>query len=269
MRIAKQLFLAALTVGAAASAAPKLGDFTPLDRNAQGKVVFVYTFEPGAKNPRVPKPYRIVKGEGVTGGGGLVLSRPNPGGRYVFFKKDLTGLEPGRNYRLTVMTRIRGLRDGKGRPYTGRVFAAGFDFHGGGRYMGSSYLRPKVKGGESDWQTDELVFTMRKEYDKAQLVLFLKRPFTCRQFVWDNVQLEMLGESLSIYPVLPKQLRFDPAGRVKLRVVDIGARRALGAFAVTADGREFYAPVKGGFAEFALGEFPAGVHKVRFFAVDL
>ena len=268
MRITRQLLLAALTIGSAASAAPKLGDFTPLDKNEQGKLVFVYDFEPGSKNPRVPKPYKIIKGEGVTGGGGLVLSRPEKDSKYVFFKKDLTKLEPGRNYKLTVMTRIRDLRDGKGRPVTGKVFCAGFDFHGGGKYLGSSYLRVKATKGESDWQTTEMVFTMREDYDKAQLVLFLKRPYTCRQFVWDNVKLERLGESLSIYPVLPKQLRLDKAGKVKLRVVDMGTKRKLLAFAVTADGREFYAPVKGGFAEFALGELPEGVHKVRFYTAD-
>ena len=269
MRITKQFLLAALTVGAAAAyAVPKLGDFTPLDRNEQGKVVFVYDFEPGGKNPRIPKPYKIIKGEGVTGGGGLVLSRPEKGGKYVFFKKDLTNLEPGRNYKLTVMTRIRDLRDGKGKPVTGKIFCAGFDFFGGGKYMGSSYMRPKVTKGKSDWQTTEMIFTMRENYDKAQLVLFLKRPYTCRQFVWDNVKLEKLGESLSIYPVLPKQLRLDPAGKIKLRVVDIGAKRKLLAFAVTADGKEFHAPVKDGFAEFALGKMPDGLHKVRFFTVD-
>ena len=264
-----QLLLAALTVGSTVSAAPKLGDYTALSKDDQGKVVFVYDFEPGSKNPRVPKPYKIIKGEGVTGGGGLVLSRPESGGKYVFFSRDIKGLEPGRNYKLSVMTRVRGLRHAVGgKPVTGRVYLAGFDFHGGGKYMNSSYIRPKVVKGEKDWQTDEMIFTMRKEYDRAQLVLFLKRPYTCRQIVWDNVKLERLGESLSIYPVLPKQLRLDAEGNVKLRVVDIGKGRKLDAFAVTADGRELYAPVKGGFAEFALGKLPEGVHKVKFYVAD-
>ena len=269
MRKTWQFILAALTVGTTLSAAPKLGDFKPLNKEDQGKVVFIYTFEPDVKNPRVPKPYKIVKGEGVTGGGGLVLSRPDANAKYVFFKHDFKNLEPGRNYKLSVMTRVRGLRHAAtGKPVNGKVFMAGFDFHGSGKYMGSSYLRPTVKNGESDWQTSELVFTMRKEYDKAQLVLFLKRPYTCRQVVWDNVKLERLGESLSVYPVLPKQLRLDAEGKVKLRVVDIGKARKLAAFAVTADGKEIFAPVKGGFAEFALGELPEGVHKVKFFVAD-
>ena len=269
MRASWQLFLAALTVGTTVSAAPKLGDFTPLSKDDQGKLVFIYTFEPGAKNPRANKPYKIVKGEGVTGGGGLVLSRPDPGAKYVFFARDIKGLEPGRNYKLSVMTRVRDMRHAAtGKPVTDRVSLAGFDFHGGGKYMGSNYIRQKVVKGGRDWQNDEMVFTMRKEYDRAQLVLFLKRPYTCRQVVWDNVKLERLGESLSIYPVLPKQLRLDPEGKVKLRVVDIGKSRKLAAFAVTADGRELYAPVKGGFAEFALGALPEGLHKVKFYVGD-
>ena len=56
----------------AASAAPKLEDFAPLDKKEQGEVVCLYDFEKAGK---VPKPYKIVKGEGVTGGGGLVLSQ--------------------------------------------------------------------------------------------------------------------------------------------------------------------------------------------------
>lgn len=269
MRRSWQLLLAALTAGTTLSAAPKLGDFKPLDRNDQGKVVFVYSFEPDVKNPRVPKPYKIIKGEGVTGGGGLVLSRPDANAKYVFFKHDFKKLEPGRKYRLSVMTRVRGLRHAaNGKPVTGGVYLAGFDFHGGGKYMNSSYIRPKVVKGEKDWSTDEMTFTMREEYDKAQMVLFLKRPYTCRQVVWDNVKLERLGESLSIYPVLPKQLRLDAEGKIKLRVVDMGKVRKLEAFAVTSDGRELHAPVKGGFAEFALGELPNGVHKVKFFVAD-
>ena len=269
MRRSWQFLLAALTTASAASAAPKLGDFAPLDKESQSKLVFVYTFEPGAKNPRVPKPYKIIKGEGVTGGGGLVLSRPNPNDKYVFFKHDFKKLEPGRNYKLSVMTRVRGMRHAaSGKPVDGKVSIVGFDFHGGGNYLGSSYIRSKIVKGEKDWTTEEMVFTMRKEYDRAQLVLFLKRPYTCRQVVWDNVKLERLGENLSIYPVLPKQLRLDPDGKVKLRVVDMGKARKLAAFAVTADGKELYAPVKGGFAEFALGELPEGVHKVKFFVAD-
>ena len=264
-----QILLAALAVGSTVSAAPKLGDFAPLDKDAQSKLVFVYDFEPGSKNPRVPKPYRIIKGEGVTGGGGLVLSRPKAGGKYVFFSRDIRGLEPGRNYRLTVMTRVRGMCHAvSGKPVTGRVNLAGFDFHGGGQYMNSTYIRPRIVNGDMDWQTDEMIFTMRKEYDRAQLVLFLKRPYTCRQIVWDNIKLERLGENLSIYPVLPKQLRLDPTGRVKLRVADIGKARKLAAFAVTSDGRELYAPVERGFAEFALGELPEGLHKIKFFVAD-
>ena len=269
MRKTWQFLLAALTVGSAASAAPKLENFAPLDKESQGKLVFVYTFEPDVKNPRVPKPYKIVKGEGVTGGGGLVLSRPDPKAKYVFFSRNFKNLEPGRNYKLSVMTRVRGMRHAAtGKPVNGKVSLTGFDFHGGGKYMGSSYIRQKIVNGGCDWHTDEMVFTMRKEYDRAQLVLFLKRPYTCRQVVWDNVKLERLGESLSIYPVLPKQLRLDPEGNVKLRVVDIGKARKLAAFAVTSDGRELYAPVKGGFAEFALGKLPEGVHKVKFFVAD-
>ena len=89
---------AALTVaGAALIAAPEVKDFAPLDKDAQGKVVFVRDFEPDSKNPRVPKPYKIIKGEGVTGGGGLVLSRPETDGKYVFFNEKIKGLEPGRN----------------------------------------------------------------------------------------------------------------------------------------------------------------------------
>ena len=269
MRGSWRLFLAALTVGSTVSAAPKLGDFTALSKDDQGKVVFIYTFEPGGRNPRVPKPYKIIKGEGVTGGGGLVLSRPKAGDKYVFFKRDFKNLEPGRNYKLSVMTRVRGMRHAAtGKPVSGKVSLAGFDFHGGGKYMGSSYIRQKIDKGERDWQTDEMVFTMRKEYDKAQMVLFLKRPYTCRQVVWDNVKLERLGENLSIYPVLPKQLRLDAEGKIKLRVVDMGSARALAAFAVTADGRELYAPVEDGFAEFALGKLPEGVHNVKFFVGD-
>ena len=262
---------AALTVaGSALFAAPQVKDFAPLDKDAQGKVVFVRDFEPDSKNPRVPKPYRIIKGEGVTGGGGLVLSRPDTSGKYVFFSEKIKGLEPGRNYKLSVMTRFRDLRHAKnGKPVTEKVFSAGFDFHGGGKYICSNYLRPKVVNGNSDWQTTELVFTMRKEYDEARLVLFLKRPYICRQVVWDNVKLERLGESLSIYPVLPKQLRLDDAGKVKLRVVDLDNSRPLAAFAVTADGKEFYAPVENGFAEFALGKLADGLHQIRFSVGDV
>ena len=162
MRRSWQFLLAVLTASSAASAAPKLGDFKPLNKEDQGKVVFVYTFEPDVKNPRVPKPYKIVKGEGVTGGGGLVLSRPKASDKYVFFKRDFKNLEPGRNYKLSVMTRVRGMRHAAtGKPVNGRVSLIGFDFHGGDKYMGSSYIRSKIVKGEKDWTTDEMVFTMR------------------------------------------------------------------------------------------------------------
>jgi len=261
--------LAAMMAALTAAAAPELKDFAPLDRNDQGKVVFVYDFEPGAKNPRVPAPYRIIKGEGVTGGGGLVLSRTDPDAKYVFFKKDIKGLEPGKSYRLSIMTRVRDLRGGNGKPVSGRFYAAGFDFHGNGKYISSNYIRPKAVNGESDWQTNSTVFVMRKDYDKVQLVLFLKKPFTCRQLVWDNVKLERLGDNLSVYPLLPKQLRPDKRGYVKLRVVDFAAKRELTAFARTPDGREFHAPVRNGIAEFTLGELPPGINTVRFFVCDV
>ena len=124
--------LAVMTAALTVAAAPELKDFAPFDRNEQGKVVFLYDFEPDSQNPKVPAPYKIIKGEGVTGGGGLVLSRPDSKGKYVFFKKDFKNLEPGKSYRLSVMTRIRDLRGGNGKPVSGRMFLAGFDFHGGG-----------------------------------------------------------------------------------------------------------------------------------------
>ena len=261
--------MAVMTAALTVAAAPELKDFAPLDQDAKGKVVFIYDFEPGSKNPRVPAPYKIIKGEGVTGGGGLVLSRPDPDSKYVFFRKNISGLEPGKSYRLSVMTRARGMRSGLGKPLTGRFYAAGFDFHGRGKYISSTYIRPKAVNGESDWSTDSLVFVMRPEYDKVQLVLFLKKPYTCRQLVWDNVKLEKLGDNLSVYPLLPKQLCLDKAGKIKLRVVDFAEARKLAAFAQTPEGKCFYAPVRNGVAEFAIGALPPGTHKVRFYVGDV
>ena len=258
--------LTVLGIVSAASAAPKLEDFAPLDKKEQGEVVFLYDFEKGGK---VPKPYKIVKGEGVTGGGGLVLERPKPIQKYSFYSKDIKGLEAGKFYKLTVMTRIRGLRNAKGDLVDGRADVAGFDFNGGGKYLSSTYIRPRVTKGDTDWKTASIIFMMRPEYDKVQLVLFLKKPFTCRQIAWDNVKLEKIGENLSIYPVLPKQLVLDDDGYVKLRVVDVSAKRELAAFAKTADGKTFYSPVENGFAEFKLGKQPAGINQVTFCVGDV
>ena len=258
--------LAVLGIVSAASAAPKLEDFAPLDKKEQGEVVRLYDFEKGGK---APAPYKIVKGEGVTGGGGLVLERPKPIKKYSFYSKDIKGLEPGKFYKLTVMTRVRGLRNSKGDLVNGRADLAGFDFSGGGKYLSSTYIRPRVTKGEADWTTASVIFMMRPEYDKVQLVLFLKKPFTCRQIAWDNVKLEKIGENLSIYPVLPKQLVLDKTGYVKLRVVDVSTKRELAAFAKTADGKTFYSPVRDGFAEFKVGEQPAGINRIAFFVGDV
>ena len=258
--------LAMLGIVSAASAAPKLGDFAPLDKKDQGEIVFLYDFEKAGK---APAPYKIVKGEGVTGGGGLVLERPKPIKKYVFYGRNIKGLEPGKFYKLTVMVRAEGIRNSRGELVTGRADIAGFDFSGGGKYLSSNYVRLRAAKGDFDWTTGSITFMMRPEYDKVQLVLFLKKPFTCRKIAWDNVKLEKIGENLSIYPVLPKQLVLDDAGYVKLRVVDVSVKRKLVAFARTPDGKTFCSQVSNGFAEFKLGKQPAGINQVTFFVGDV
>ena len=267
MKAAWTLALASLAVGSALFAEPKLTDFAPLSKAEQGKLEFVYGFEPGSASAKfkTPKYYQIIKGEGVTGGGGLVLSRPDKGAKYTFFSKTIKNLEPGKSYKLSAMVRVRGLRDGKGNLVNGSFRCTGFDLHdANGHYLSSCYIWSKAAKGDSDWQTISTNFAMRKEYGSVRLVLYLRKPYTCQQLVWDNVTLERLGENLSIYPLLPKQLSLDPTGRIKLRVVDLSSKRPLAAFAETADGRSWYAPVKDGIAEFTLGKLPQGLQKINF-----
>ena len=261
--------LAILTAGAAAFAAPQLKDFAPLDRNDQGEILLLYDFEQGSKLPPVNRYHKVVKGEGVTGGGGLVLTRPKRGGKYTPVLQKITGLEPGRIYRLSVMYRVRGLRDAAGNPVTNMIDVATVAMRKNGRSVSSGRIRAAVKNGECDWTTGSAEFLMRPDYDEVVIQLLLKNTLTCRQVAWDNVKLEKLGESLAVYPVLPKLMRPDKTGYVKLRVVDTGRVRELTAFARTADGREFNAPVRDGFAEFKLGEFPAGIHPVDFLIGDV
>ena len=158
--------VSAASTGCEDEAASALKSFAPLDKKDQSEIVCLYDFETPGK---VPAPYKIVKGEGMTGGGGLVLERPKPIENYSFFSKDIKGLEPGKFYKLTAMVRVRGLRTvsaqpwlgGAGQLVNGKMDLAGFDFSGGGKYLTSNYIRFRVKDGESDWQTASVLFMMR------------------------------------------------------------------------------------------------------------
>ena len=263
--------LALVLLAGTAFSAPELKDFAPLDRNAQGEIVFLYDFESGSKHPELSRGYKIVKGEGVTGGGGLVLERAKLADRKPPLTLKLTGLEPGRMYRLSLMYRARGLQDTAydGKPVTRMIDAATVSLRENGKGVSSARVIAAINNGECEWATLKTEFLMRSIYDEVIISFPLRGSCICRQVAWDNVKLEKLGESLAVYPVLPKMLRLDKRGHVKLRVVDDGAERELAAFAKLADGREFYGPIKDGFAEFEFGKLAEGIHKVNFLVADV
>ncbi len=272
----KMRFILSVLIGLACTArAEKINDFKPLDQSSQSRIIRFFDFDKDdTKWAKLPANYRLLSGEGVNGSGALTLAR-SPGEPYAFASCNIRELTPGLRYRLSAMVKIAGLIGVDGKPpkkngaYTDII---GVDFSSSGKYVASAYIRSPAENGECDWTTVSTEFMVPPKCDNTALCFFLKPQFSCSRIAWDNVKIEFLGETPPVlYPVLPKQLRLDKTGRVKLRVADFtgGKQGGLSVYAQLPDGRETEGAVNEGFAEILLGELPPGMHSVNFVAVDL
>ena len=253
--------------------ADRLADYKPLEKKAHSSIVFAENFETRNNKNWILRPgYVFQRGEGVNATGGLSLIRPDTAAEYVFSKYNVTGFQPGREYRLSAMIKVQGLKhNGTTVPYT-KVQLSGFDFFDDGKYLGSSYIPVAVKNGNSDWQEYNTVFTVPGKLREASLCFFLKKPYTCDRISWDDVKVEEVGEIIPvIYPVLPKKLQIKADGKVKMRVNSFSGvyPGGLKLFATLPGGREYSAPVHGNFAEFTFGAMAAGETTVKFSLVDV
>ena len=267
----KTLLTAAFGFCALTLAADRLADYRPIDRSTQSRTVWSCDFENQEPGWTLCKGYVFRRGEGYDATGGLTLSRTTEE-PYIFAKYRVKGLRPRTKCRLSAMVRAKGVtKQGKPHP-NDKLQMLGFDFYNGATYLYSAYIPVPVTNGAADWKMHEITFEVPKGVTEASLCFFLKKPYDCEAISWDNVKVEELGEIEPVlYPVLPKQLRLDADGAVKMRITDFNERPAgdLKVFATLPDGTEKQAPVEGKFARFAFGKLPAGKTPVKFSLVDL
>ena len=271
MKKRKTLLIAVLGLCALTLAADRLADYRPIDRSKQNRVVWSCDFESQQPGWTLRKGYTFRRGEGIDATGGLTLSR-SAEEPYSFSKYRVKGLHPRTRCRLSAMVRAKGVT-AKGKPHQGKIQMLGFDFYDGKTYLYSAYIPVMVTKGAADWKRYETTFEVPKGVTEASLCFFLKKPYACEAISWDDVKVEELGEiEPLLYPVLPKQLRLDGDGAVKMRVTDFDDERPvadLKLFATLPDGTEKQAPVEGKFARFTFGKLPAGETRVKFSLVDL
>ncbi len=126
-----------------------------------------------------------------------------------------------------------------------------------------------MKDGECDGQTLEGTFTM--EGARPMLVFFLKE-FSVEACHWDNVSITHEGRQGNlIYPILPKMLRVDKDGALKMRTALMNSdddEKDFVLFAQLPDKREFVSTIIDSFSTFKLGQLPEGLTTVRFLLGD-
>ena len=253
----------------------KLADFEPFEKNAvnnaEKSTIVSLDFEDGIPSGmELAKGYKCGRGFGENGNGGLILQR-GPGEEYVFSRLLVTGMKAGNVYRFSASVKLEGVRMKDGKLLADRqVPVVGFDFHDSKRnYLSSSYFSAHVKNGECDWQHLEGTFAM--EGTKPILVFFLK-DFSCTACQWDNVSIKLEGKQENvIYPILPKMLRIDTDGTVKMRTALMNKEedeKDFVLFAQLPDKREFVSNITDSISHFKLGQLPEGVTKVRFLLGD-
>ncbi len=269
------LLIAAAGVSAFAA---RLADFKPLDPASLKKTVMVFDFERGSKLPELPEHWRIADGDGVSSTGGLTLSR-TVDDKYTFVSIPIRTLTPGNRYRLTATVKIEGLTNAKGQVVkNGGAKIAIVDYRKNNKVIGSSGpLRVAAPDGKCDWTTVHIEFVMPRTADSVNVNLSVMPRYAwdslpaCTRVSYDNVKIEQLGDNVILYPLLPKQLKLDDRGLVRLRVVDAatGGKRKLVAFAKLEDGKELFCKVAVGTANFKFGKLAAGRYRIDFFVGDL
>ena len=253
----------------------ELADFKPVENmDAQKKEnnkILTFDFEKGLPPGMTQaKGYQCGWGFGENGNGGLFLKR-GPGEKYVFSQYEVQGLKPGYVYRFSASVKLTGIKTTEGKPVANmKVPVIGLDFlDGKNNYLCSHYFSAPVKNGECDWQTLEGTFSMVGA--RPMLVFFIKE-YSCDGCYWDNVSITLEGRQDNvIYPILPKMLRVDSKGALKMRTVLMNQEddeKDFLLFAQLPDKREFVSDVKGSYSTFALGQLPEGVTKVRFLLGD-
>lgn len=278
-KLMKNIGIMLLIAAAGVSAfAAKLADFKPLDPASLKKTVKLFDFERGSKLPELPEHWSIGEYDGQSGSAGLTLSRTTED-KYTFVSIPIKTLTPGNRYRLTATVRIEGLTNAKGKTVkNGGAKIAIVDYRKNNKVIGSSGpLRVAAPDGKCDWTTVHIEFVMPRNADSVNLNLSVmpryawdSRP-ACTRVSYDNVKIEQLGDNVIMYPLLPKQLKLDDRGLVRLRVVDAatGGKRKLVAFAKLENGKELFCKVAVGMAHFKLGKLAAGQHRVEFSVGDL
>ena len=250
---------------------PAADDFRPVESDGEQGAPLSLGFEKDLPPEfRLAKGYQCGAGLGENGSGGLRLQR-GPGEEYVFSWMPVVGLKEGRTYRFKASVKLTGIRLPDGSPVAdGEIETIGFDFHDRhGKYVRSRYFPVHVVNGGCDWIHLDESFAM--ESVEARLVFFLK-DLSCQSCQWDNVSIEQEDQNAAvIYPVLPKMLRLDATGAVRMRTLLEGDARDEEFFVLFArlpDGREFRSTIQDGFSEFRLGELPEGVTDVQFVLGD-
>ena len=250
----------------------KLADFAPYQKDEGTKgTILSLDFEKGAPPEMViAKGYQCGWGYGENGNGGLMLKR-GPGEKYVFSHLRVPDLKAGSVYKFRASVRLSGIKMKNGQVLGDReVPVVGFDFNDDkNNYLSCHYFSAHVVKGECGWTTLEGNFTM--EGAGAALVLFLKE-YSCEACQWDNISIELVGKQENvIYPILPKMLKLDKDGLVKMRTALLNAgdeEKDFILFAQLPDKREFVAPITDSFSYFKFGQLPEGITKIKFMLGD-
>ena len=245
----------------------RLSDFLPYQKDTENSVIVSLDFEKGLPDGMtLPKGYQCGWGFGENGNGGLILQR-KPGEGYVYSSLPVNGLKQGGVYRFKASVKLSGIRSKDGELLEDNdVQTIGFDFHDShGKYLRSKYFTVHVKKGKCDWTHIEGTFTM--DGANALLVFFLKE-CSCEACQWDNITIKLASKAdVVIYPILPKMLRVEEDGAVKMRTAlldcDQGEEDFV-LFALLPDGREFAAPLNDSFSIFQFGQLSEGVTNVQF-----
>lgn len=245
----------------------KLSDFLPYQKDTENSTILSLDFEKGLpEGMRLPKGYQCGWDFGENGNGGLILQR-KPGEDYVYSSLQVDGLKQGCVYRFKASVKLSGIRSKDGKFLENNdVQTIGFDFHDAqNKYLCSTYFTVHVQNGKCDWTHIEGTFTM--DAVKASLVFFLKE-CSCEACQWDNITIKLASKAdVVIYPILPKMLKVDEKGIVKMRTAlldcDQGEQDFV-LFAILPDGKEFAAPLNDSFSIFQFGQLTEGVTNVKF-----
>ena len=271
----KKLMSVVIMCGAMLMGCMSLKDFKPLEKKSaeekEKNKILTLDFEKGLPEGMIlANGYKCGWGFGENGNGGLFLKR-GPGEKYVFSHYEVKGLKSGFVYRFSASVKLSGIKNKQGQPVTNpNVSVIGFDFHDeNNNYVSCHYFNANVKNGECDWQN--IGGTFSTDAARAQLVFFLKE-YSCEACQWDNVSITLEGRQENvIYPILPKMLRVDSDGAIKMRTALMNPEddeKDFVLFAQLPNKKAFMSDVKDSYSTFKLGQLPEGVTKVRFLLGD-